>query len=169
MILTSKQLRELYEAVVKPFGHPDPLGYMTRALLESGGDPDYIDVSGKRGFMPVFPEVALEMTGATEIQSLESNVVATLTIDRMNFEDFRGIDNMIIAFHYGGEAVDSPRTSQQKEFINDVNESREDVNTLMYPPHAKVADVIKVLDTSKIDIRLTTGQQDFFKFLAGIK
>lgn len=165
MILETQELLQLYEAVVKPFGHPDPLGYMARALLESEGDPDYIDVEGKRGFMPVDPARALEMTGASEIQSLQSNLVATLTMDRMLFEDYRSIDDMIIAFHYGDDATSGDKTKSQSDFIALVNEGRQDVHRLMYPPFATVKDVIKALDERNVDRRLSTDEKNFFSYL----
>lgn len=169
MILTTRELVQIYEGVIKPFGHPDPLGFMTRVLIESEGDPDYIDAEGKRGFMPVLPEVALELTGATEVQSLQSNLIATLSIDRINFDKFKGVDTMIIAFHFGDDAADRPRTSEQNALINDINESRQEVQELMYPPFATYKDVIKVLDPSQVDTRLTTDEKDFFVFLLGVK
>ena len=163
--LTPKELLQLYESVIKPFGHPDPLGYLTRALLESDGNPDYVDVEGKRGFMPVLPEVALEMTGATEVQSLQGNVVATLTMDRMLFDKYRTVDSMMIAFQYGEDSLGDTPTKHQKEFINEVNESRGYTQQLVYPPLATVSDVIDALDERDVDKRLTGKEKSFFSYL----
>lgn len=169
MILPTEQLVQVYEGVIKPFGHPDPLGFMTRSLLMSEGNPDFIDVEGKQGFMPALPEVALEMTGATEIQSLQGNLIATLTMDRMFFDKYRSINDMMIAFHFGEDAALNERSGKQMSLINDVNEAREDTQDLMYPPMATVNDVIKVLDQSRVDRRLTTKETNFFEYLLGVK
>lgn len=165
MILSTNQLVELYEGLVKPFGHPDPLGYMTRALLTSEGDPDFIDVAGKRGFLPVLPELALEMTGVTEVQSLQSNIITTLTMDRMWFDQFRNIDKMIVASQFGPDEVNDELSKDQKVFVDSIDDARADTYQLMYPPMATVKDVIEVLNLSRVDRRLTTGERDFFELL----
>lgn len=165
MKLTPKQLLEIYEGVIKPFGHPDPLGYVSRALLESEGDPDFVDVEGKRGFMPVLPEVALEMTGATEVQSLQGNIVATLTMDRMLFDKYRSVDAMMVAFHFGESELRDEFTKKQKDLIELVNDSRTYTQQLMYPPIAKVKDVIEILDERRVDKRLSSKEKSFFSYL----
>lgn len=165
MILPTEELLNVYEGVVKPFGHPDPLGFMTRALLTSEGDPDYIAVDGRRGFLPIQPELALEMTGASEVQSLQGNLVAALTIDRMFFEKLRSVERMIIATHYGEENVIDEPTGKHKQFIEDINDGREDTRLLMYPPLATVADVIKLLNPDRVDKRLNQDEKDFFELL----
>jgi len=165
MILETNELTQLYEAVIKPFGHPDPSGFMTRALLLSEGDPDYVGLDGKRGFMPVDAGLALEMTGATEIQSLQANLVATLTMDRMFFELTGDIDDMIIVFHYGVETLETGTPSGAISFLKEVNDARGDMINLMYPPMATMDDVIKAMSPSEIDPRLSTSEKDFFEFL----
>jgi len=167
MILTPSELVELYEGVVKPFGHPDPLGFITRALIESGGDPDYIDVDGKQGFMPVLASRANEMTGSEEVQSLQSNLVSTLTMDRLIFQTNKSIDEMMIIFHFGENSIDDGLTKEHKSFITDVNDSRQEALSIMYPPFATVQDIIKALDPSNVDTRLTNEKENFFKFLLG--
>ena len=167
MILKPKELTQLYEAVIKPFGHPDPLGYMTRALLESEGDPDFIDASDKRGFMPANPTRAMEMVGATEVQSLQGNVIATLAMDRLLFDEYGSIDKMILAFHYDPDndiELDEPN-KDMKDFIKEVNESRKDMLHLMYPPLATVSDIINALDERKVDVRLSAKEKSFFSYL----
>lgn len=165
MILTANQLVELYEGVIKPFGHPDPLGYITRALIVSEGDPEYIGVDGRRGFMPVLPDLALELVGAQEVQSLEANIIATLTIDRLYFDELGSIDKMIIAFEFGIDSISETLTKNQSDFIEDVNDSREESQLIMYPPLATVNDVIDILEASLVDPRLSTKEKDFFQFL----
>lgn len=165
MILGAKELLNIYEGVIKPFGHPDPLGFVTRALLKSDGDPDYIAVDGSRGFLPIQPELTLEMTGATEVQSLQGNLIAALTIDRMFFDQFKSVDRMIVATHYGENAVEDEPRGKQKKFIDQINDSREDTRLLMYPPMATVSDVIGVLNPKNIDKRLNKNEKDFFELL----
>lgn len=167
MILTQTELLELYEGVVKPFGHPDPLGFMTRALLLSEGDPDYVNLSNEVGFMPVVPDRALDMVGASEVQSLQGNVVATLAMDRLNFDKYRGIDEMILVFHFGESVIQSGPNKEQRDFLNEVKEARPDTYDLLYPRMATVADVIEVLGKSNVDKRLTQGEVSFFEFLLG--
>lgn len=169
MILTPQELVEVYEAMVKPFGHPDPLGYMTRALIVSEGDPDYIDVEGKRGFLPVLPQDALELVGAQEVQSLQGNLIASLAMDRVLFDQFGTVNKMIIASEFGADNVGENLTPKQKQFIEDVDDSREDTHKIMYPPFAKVEDIIKLLDENKIDPRLSNKRKSFFEFLLGKK
>ena len=135
MRLTIDELREIYEAAVKAFGHPDPLGYMTRAILLSEADPDYIDLDNKQGFMPVESSRAVEMTGASEVQSLEANLMATLTMDKMLYEQYEGdLDKMVIAFTYG--EIGDVYTAEQRAFLEEIAEEREvviDCFTLDWP------------------------------------
>jgi len=165
MRLTERELLELYEAVVKPFEHPDPLGYMVRALLVSEGDPDFIDGDGDRGFMPVNPSRATETTGVQEVQSLQNNVIATLSLDRILYENYQSIDDMIIAFHFGDEAVAEEYTGEQKAFLDAVNDGRPEVEDLLYPPLATVEDVIKLLSESESKKKMTKSRKDFFRKL----
>lgn len=165
MILSQQELLELYEAVVKPFGHPDPMGFMTRAILLSGGDPHFVE-GIKRGFMPVNPNTAFELVGATEVQSLEGNVIASLAIDRINFDKFQNVDDMVISFHFENDVIDTlNRTPKQQTLLNDIEESRNDVNQLIYPPLATVDDVIKVLTANQESADISKDQKDFFKLL----
>ena len=86
MILTDDELRGLYEAVIRGSGHPDPIGYMASIILTSEGDPDYIGADGKMGLMPVTPDYAASLVGATEVLSIQANVIATLAMDMLLFE-----------------------------------------------------------------------------------
>lgn len=164
--MTSRELRVLYESIVKPFGHPDPMGYMTRALIMTEGDPDYIGMDGKRGFMPVDPSRALEEVGVSDVQSLQGNVIATLTMDRMLFESYRTINDMIIAFHFDmGDEETWESQPKYKSFIKDIDDSRDDARLMVYPPRATVKDVIKLVSDSETDKRLDTTELNFFKRL----
>lgn len=166
MRLTPAELVELYEAVIKTSGHPDPLGYMARVLLFSQGDPDYIDAELKQGFMPVNVEDALTEVGAKEVQSLQSNVVTTIAMDLNFFTEFGSIDAMIIAFHSGRDAATTePFTAEDQELLDIMPDARDNTLDMMYPPLASVEDVITLLtETGKID-DLTKERTDFFKLL----
>lgn len=144
-LLSGPELRQIYEVLVKPMAHPDPIGYMTRAILTSGGDPDYFGHDNKLGFMPVSMEQVVKVLGqTTDISSLQGNILTTLTMDKLLYEQFMSIDSMIIAFHFGEEMVDSP-TGEATAFINDVNAGRSDMTVVINPPRATVKDVVQML------------------------
>jgi len=145
MILTERELRAVYEAIVKPFGHPDPIGYMTRALLMSGGDTEYYDVDGKIGFMPIDPAVALETLGVQDVSTLEGNLGATLTLDQMYFAEYGSVSDMVVAFHFGRDAVDVELDDDAMDLLNAIEEARPDVREIISPPRAKVQDVIRII------------------------
>ena len=169
MTLEQAQLLELYEALVLPFGHPDPMGFMTRAALLSELDPNFVD-GQERGFLPIRADIALEMTGATEIQSLESNVIAALSMDRLNFEKYQTVDDMVIATHFPDTPPDpNNRTSAQTTLLNAIANERNDVVELIYPPLATVKDVVKLLKENKDNIDIPEDQKQFFRMLIGEK
>ena len=164
MKLTNDELRELYVGLVKPFQHPDPLGFMTRVLLLSEGDPDFVD-GDERGFLPINATYASEQTGVPEIQSLENNVIAGLSLDRINFERYQNIDDMVIATHHEGEVDPSEYTVEQQDFLNAVEETRQEVLLILEPPLATVDDVIDLLTENRKGLGITKKQNDFFCFL----
>lgn len=148
MILTAQELREVYEGLVLPFGHPDPIGYMTRAYLLSGGDTDYFGGDGKVGFMPVEPERAAVMIGVQDVASLQNNVAATVTMDMMYFQMYQDIDNMIVAFHFGEQAVDEVTgtyTGDIKSFLEEIDDARGIMREIVSPRRATVNDVLVML------------------------
>lgn len=147
MTLTGQQLKGLYQALVLPMGHPDPIGYMTRAFLLTGGDPDYVGGDGKIGFMPVEPQRAIEMTGNSDVTTLENNIATTIIMDLMYYQQYRTVDDMVIAFHFGEEAisVDGSYTGAFREFLDSVEELRPVVKDIIDPPRATLKDVIKML------------------------
>lgn len=163
MILQPAELLELYEGVIKPFEHPDPLGYLTRAIISSGGDSDFYE-DGRVGFMPVNPTTALQLTGANEVFSLQSNVVTTLSIDRLNFEKYQGVNDMILAFHFDDFQFGNV-TRKQQQFIDEIDESRSEVNDLLFPRFATVDDVVKLLQDNQDDFDLKDSHKKFFEFL----
>ena len=95
MQMEQKDLKMLYEAVIKSSGHPDRMGFMARIMLTSGGDPDYIDIEGKVGLMPVDPSVAAQAVGATDVQSVQGNITATLAMDMLIFQQTMDVEMMI--------------------------------------------------------------------------
>ena len=87
------------------------------------------------------------MTGAQEVQSLQGNVIAALTVDRMNFEKYGTVEDMLVATHFPDEIPDPfNRSNAQTELISAIAENRTDVHEIMYPPLAKVSDVIKLIN-----------------------
>lgn len=147
MILAPSQLRDVYEALVVPMGHPDPVGYMTRAVIMSGGDDEYVGGDGRLGFMPVDPRKALEMTGNGNVHDLQNNVSVTVTMDLMFFQSYGTLEDMMVAFHFGEELIsgDGNYRGRVKTFIDDVNELREDMRKIVSPRQATVKDVFKLL------------------------
>jgi len=159
MILDSLQLREIYEGFIKPFGHPDPIGFVTRALLLSEGDDEYIGDGGKFGFMPMTIEQATEV-GVTDVFGLQTNVTAALAIDRVNYENLGNSNDMIVAFHYPNDDI-----TEHKEFIDQIDESRADTHRIMYPRLATRKDVIELLTESDVESDLTKEEKSFFDYL----
>lgn len=158
MILSPQELKEVYQGLVLQMGHPDPIGYMTRAFLSGGGDTEYFGTDGKMGFMPVEPERVVNMVGNVDISSLQGNVVATLTMDMMYFEAYQTITDMIVAFHYGEQAIsdDGNYTGEIKKFLDEVDEGRGTMRDIVSPPRATVRDVMlmirdQVFGTNKPD------------------
>lgn len=170
MQLSNQELLEVYEGVVKASGHPAPLSYMTRALLFSEGDPDYIGVDGKVGFMPVNPGDALEQVGAQEVQSLQSNIIATIAMERNLFTELGDIDQMIIAFHFGRDQLNADTTrGEPKELLDALPDLQRDTMALLYPPLATVSDVITMLKSSINTKKLSKRELEFFEFLVSRK
>ena len=164
MMLTDDNLRDVYDSLVVPFQHPDPIGFITRALLLSNANPDFSG-GGLVGFIPMSSKAAIEITGVPEIQSLHNNVVAALSIDRINFDRYGTTEDMIIALHFPESISNLPdKTSEHIDFINDIDESREDVILILEPPLATPEDVIKLLDDAK-DKKLTGTRAKFFNAL----
>lgn len=147
MILSPQELKEVYQGLVLQMGHPDPIGYMTRAFLSSGGDTEYFGTDGKMGFMPVEPDRVANMVGNVDISSLQGNVVATLTMDMMYFEVYQTITDMIVAFHYGEQAIsdDGNYTGEIKRFLDEVDEGRGTMRDIVSPPRATVRDVMLMI------------------------
>lgn len=163
MQLNTEQLRDVYEAMVKPVGHPDPLGFMARAILTSEGDPDYIDINGTQGFIPLDPDRAIEQIGVLEVQSLEGNIGAALALDIEHIERFGNSTDMIVATHDGLERVGNP-TPETKEMLEALPEAREEMRELLFPPLATVEDVIAVLQASD-DVKPNKTRMKFFEGL----
>lgn len=147
MILSPQELKEVYQGLVLQMGHPDPIGYMTRAFLSSGGDTEYFGTDGKMGFMPVEPERVANMVGNVDITSIQGNVAATVTMDMMYFDVYQTIEDMIVAFHYGEEAIsiDGEYTGEIKKFLDEVDENRSVMRDVVSPPRATVKDVMRMI------------------------
>ena len=163
MELSPDDLREIYEALIKPSGHPDPMGFMARIILTSGGDPDYVHVDGKMGLMPVTPDYAFNITGSKDVQSLQGNIMTTLAMDTMLFQNLKSLKMAIIKFHDGFDAESpSPETA---EILEELPDARIEIRDAMYPPLATVADVIRLI-TPDDKTNISNERLDFFKFLS---
>ena len=135
MILEQAELKVLYESVVKSSGHPDRMGYMARIMLTSGGDPDYIDISGRVGLMPVDPSAAAQITGATDVQSIQGNVLATIAMDMLIFQQTMDVEMMIREFH----------REDSDEILSELDEARIEVDKFLHPRRATVEDVMTMI------------------------
>lgn len=165
MKLNDEQIRQLYEGLIKPFQHPDPIGYLARALLLSEGDSDFAE-DGFVGFVPVRPGDALQQVGAQEVQSLQSNVTATLAMDRLNFDTYQNLDDMVLAMHFPDDVIDSEnRTKDQRELLEAIDEAREDIAEIIDPPLATVDDIIRILQDNRDNVKVSKKRMDFFCYL----
>lgn len=148
MELSNRELRQVYEVLVLPMGHPDPIGYMTRALLLSGGDPEYWGAENKVGFMPVDPALALEMVGIQDVVSLQNNVTTTIIMDQMYYQALGNVTDMIVAFTYGSDyvTVDGTYSGGIAKFLNDIDDLRPEVQAIISPRRATVEDVMRMIE-----------------------
>lgn len=156
--LTAQELQDVYNAMVKPIGHPDPVGFMARALLRSGGDPDYIGVDGTMGFLPLDADRALAELGALDVQSLEGNIGAALAADVQNLEKAGTLRGMMILTHDGDENP-SPET---QAMLDDLDAAKVEMKEILFPRLATVEDVIMVLKARKTP---TKTRMNFFEGL----
>lgn len=163
MILTPEELRDVFEVLVKPAGHPDAMGLMARALLTSEGDPDYIDINGKQGFIPLDPDRAMLELGTLDVQSLEGNIMTAIALDIKYFDQYRDLKRMITATHQSADTASAP-TAATSDLINALPEAKIEVRDLMFPPLATVNDVISVLRAST-NSKPTKARLTFFKEL----
>lgn len=146
MIVSDADLRGIYEQFVRPMGHPDPIGYVTRAIMCSAGETEYVGGDGKMGFMPIEPARAQEMVGTTNMLDLPSNVMTTVTIDMMYFDQYNSLDDMVIAFHFGEEDISlAGYSKEQKRFLKDLEQARVEIGKLVSPPRATVEDVMRLM------------------------
>lgn len=145
MTLTIEELKSIYDTIIVPFGHPDPIGYVVRAVLTSDADPDYFGLDGKIGFMPVTPEYAKEIIGDPNITGLQNNIMNTIMMDLFFFDKYASVDSMIVAFHFGEDEVQDVLSSTVNRFLKDVDDSRLEMIELLKPPRATVHDVMSMI------------------------
>ena len=138
MELTTQELQQLYTALIKPSPHPDPLGLMARILMTSEGDPDFIDVDGRTGLIPIHPDRAMEVVGSVDTQTREGNLATAMAMDLLYFEQFGEIDTMIEMTHDGPSA-------ETRAILQEIDQARVEVSELLFPPLATVEDVIRLL------------------------
>lgn len=163
MMLSDDEIRTEFNASVVQSGHPDPVGYMSRIMLTSEADPEYVDVLGKVGIMPVDPEYAADLVGAFEVQSLTNNIVATLHMDIMLYQQLQDLELMVIAFHDGLAAVDASEETQA--ILDALPETRVAMTELLYPRLATVDDVIDFLGSDE-ENHLSKKQLKFYEYLS---
>ena len=161
MILTTIELQDLFQAVIQNSGHPDPVGYLARVLLTSGADPTYVSIDGKLGFLPVHPNYAVQLVGATDVQSLEGNVTSTMAMDIILFQDLMDLEAMVIAFHDGLDAETTSEATQ--EILNNLEEAKVELYQVLFPRAARVEDVINMLSDGSTE--LTKKEELFFEGL----
>ena len=147
MILEPRELREIYLSVVAGSGHPDPMGYMARILLTSGGEPDYLDGSGKMGLMPVTPAFAKQEVGSSDVATLEGNVMTTIAIDMKLFDEHGSIEAMVHAFHALGNLDGN---EESKTIMKVLDDARQDTRDVILPRQATFDDVVDYL-TTRVD------------------
>lgn len=164
MMLSKQEMLEVYEGIILPFEHPDPIGYLARALITSGADP-YFYEDGLIGFMPVLPRDAFEVVGANNVASLENNLAATMAMDRLFFESSKNISLMIIAFHFDPVLSEDAFTEEHIEFLNLVDETRPEIMEYLYPRNATIEDVIQAIKSASDKIKLGNQERDFFNSL----
>ena len=166
MELSTDELRDVYDVMVRPQGHPDGIGFMARALLLSGGDPDHIDINGKQGFIPLDPDATLATIGVMDVQSLEGNVSAAIAMDIQNMQAVRSVEDMIVATHDGINRVGNP-TKETQAVLDDLDEAREEVQDMLFPRLATVEDVIKLLRASETATPSKTRMKFFKELING--
>lgn len=160
MELNAEELRAVYDSMIRPIGHPDPIGFIARALLTSEGDPDYIDINGKMGFIPLDPERAMTELGVTEVQSLEGNISAALAMDIQNIQRVDTLEEMVVLTHDG----ESAPSAETKQMLEELPQAKEEVHALLFPPLASVEDVIKLLRDTDV-AKPSKTRMNFFKEL----
>lgn len=162
-LLTNDDLRDIYESMVQPSGHQNPMQFMARILLNSGADPDYVGADGKVGLMPVLPSVATSMVGAPEAATLAGNLSATLAMDQLIFQNVTSEEMAYIKFELGVEA--SGHTRETKEEWKALPELTIQLRDKLYPPLATVEQVIRIL-TKRPD-KVSKTRTAFYKKLIG--
>ena len=163
MQLNADQLRDVYDAMIRPIGHPDPIGFIARGLLLTEGDPDYIDINGKQGFIPIDPGQAMQELGSMDVQSLEGNISTAMAMDIQNLERLGSLEEAIIATHDGADA-NGVASEETRQMLADLPEAREEVHLLLFPRLATVEDVIGLLRASETS-KPSKTRMSFFKEL----
>lgn len=157
MKLSNQELRDLYEAVIYPSGHPDPIGYLARALLLSEGDPEFVADDGRVGFMPVLPSDAAKEVGAASVYDLQSNVIATIAMDIQRFADTVALDEVSDPMRI---VIERASYGDAEEVLAALPDARATVSELVDPPRATAEDVMRLLRDRNADV--STERLRFF-------
>lgn len=154
MIITSQQLTDVYVSIIETSGHIDPLGYISRAYLLSGGDINYYDEEGRIGFYPVKPQDAMDIVGSNDVSTLEGNIISTIGME-MVLIDSMGYDDAIKFMTYG-------------KSLKDINKVKDLIDGIIHPRLATVKDIIDMLKPylSKTQ-KVSDKEKKFFKELMG--
>ena len=143
MKLTPTQLRLNYKSIIQAAGHPDPIGLMARILLLSEGDPDFIDIQGRMGLLPLTAEQGMQVQ-VTDVQSLQGNLLAAIALDKMYFAQYGTIKDMIIATHSNDQGK---LPSEYRDLLTHYEEAKQSTSKLLFPRLATVMDVMKLITT----------------------
>lgn len=146
MILTPQEFRDIYDALVSKSGHPDPMGYMARIMLTSGGDPDYMDSKGRHGLMPTTPEYAKQLVGSSDVVTLEGNIMTTLAMDSILFDRTGTLEAMINFFHSLGNVAGNTESHQ---ILKHLEEATDEMEKMIHPPIATFKDVVDFLSSNE--------------------
>ena len=157
MELSTEQLKQLFEGVIRPEAHPDPLGLMARILLTSEGNPDYVDLEGRVGLLPVHPDRAMEVVGSIDAQTIEGNIASVMAMDILFFDQYGSIQRMIEETHGGPN-------EETRAIWDAYEEMKREVSDLLYPRLATVDDVINILKQSDAETP-SKKRMTFFKEL----
>jgi hypothetical protein len=153
MRFSDPQIKEIYQALIKPFGHPDPIGFMCRAKMYSDWDSDFVDIySGKRGFMPMTDMFVQAILGQPtgDLTDLQINLQTALMVDMMLYSQVNSVPAMNYVFDTQDEAGFYNQASSDALNI-EIDKLRPNVKRICDPPIATVSDIAKFVMNNTSD------------------
>jgi len=155
MNIEPQELVDVYKAIIEPSGHIDPIGYLSRAYLLSGGDINYHDDEGRIGFYPVKPDDADRVVGSKDVASLQGNIISTLRMEMVLIDELGYAD-----------AISEMTYNKSLDGIDDIKKLLEDI---IFPRKAKVEDIISLLEPFLNDKqKISKTRKQFFDKLIGL-